>query len=247
MLSCNASGGGYGGSAGRSGGYSSGGGGGGSAGGFSAGSGASSGGNFAGGVISAAIQTRHNIEYKDVPSGGNIQPAMIEVGASPIPVNILFRSASSNLNVLQQHQGAGGDTQESQSEDEPHMLKHTVTKPIIQEVREVISPFRKITQEIQPVQEEINTIVARDQNNGMSGHVPVGNSVRMGGSGTISLGGGTGALSLGGAIGGQITVGEVKGSSGSVSGIGKGLSGKSAGGYAKGSSGSSSKASSGGY
>ena len=36
-------------------------------------------------------------------------------------------------------------------------------KPIYQEVREVISPYRKITQEIKPVQEEIMTIVARDQ------------------------------------------------------------------------------------
>jgi len=38
-------------------------------------------------------------------------------------------------------------------------MKHTVTKPIFQEVREVITPYRKITQEVQPVQEEIRTIV----------------------------------------------------------------------------------------
>lgn len=132
------------------GGYGSGGGGGGSYGGYS------------GGAIPAAIQTRHNIEYKEVPNTGSIQPATIEVGANAIPLNILFRSASSLLNVLQQHQGASGDTQESSSEDEPHRLMHTVTKPIIQEVREVISPFRKITQEIHPVQEEIQTIVARN-------------------------------------------------------------------------------------
>lgn len=83
------------------------------------------------------------------------------VGAQAIPVNMIFRSASSNLNVQQMHEGAAGSQQESQSEDEPHYLKHTVKKPILQEVYEVITPYRKITQEIKPVQEDIQTIIAR--------------------------------------------------------------------------------------
>ncbi|OTF69514.1 hypothetical protein BLA29_012443, partial [Euroglyphus maynei] len=78
---------------------------------------------------------------------------------------IIFRSASSSLNVLQRHQGSTGDTQESSSEDEPHRLLHTVTKPIIQEIHEVISPYRKIVQEVHPVQEEIKTVVAKNSNN----------------------------------------------------------------------------------
>lgn len=113
-------------------------------------------------LIPIAIQTRHNIEYRKVPSTGSIQTATVEVGANSIPINVIFRSASSLLNVLQQHQGALGDVQESSSQDEPHRLVHTVTKPIIQEIHEVISPFRKITQEVHPVQEEIQTIVARN-------------------------------------------------------------------------------------
>ena len=63
-------------------------------------------------------------------------------------INLSVFSASSNLNVVQQHQGAGGDTQETSSDvifilktvvlrnltkfisqDEPHILKHQVTKP----------------------------------------------------------------------------------------------------------------------
>ena len=98
-------------------------------------------------MINAAINTRHQIEFRDVPSTGNIiTPAVVEVGAGQVPLNILFRSASSSLNVLQAHDGAQGSTQESDSEDEPHVLKHSVTKPIIQEVREVITPSRKIVQ-----------------------------------------------------------------------------------------------------
>ena len=53
---------------------------------------------------------------------------------------ILLRSSSSNINVQQSHEGGGGDIQQSRSEDEPHILFHEVNKPIIQEVREVISP-----------------------------------------------------------------------------------------------------------
>ncbi len=69
------------------------------------------------------------MEYKEYPSTGYINPTSIEVGASHIPLNILFRSASSNLNVKQYHEGAQGSNQESQSEDEPHYLRHSVTKP----------------------------------------------------------------------------------------------------------------------
>lgn len=111
--------------------------------------------------IPMAVQTQHKIEYKEVPSSGTIETATVEVGAKSIPINVIFRSASSSLNVLQHHQGANGDTQQSSSEDEPHRLLHTVTKPIIQEIHEIISPFRKITQEVHPVKEEIQTIVAR--------------------------------------------------------------------------------------
>lgn len=217
-------GGGYGG--GGSGGY-----GGGSSGGYSSGGGGG-GGGYGGGVVPAAIQTRHNIEFRDVPSTGSIQPSTIEVGASSIPLNILFRSASSNLNVLQQHQGAGGDTQETSSEDEPHRLVHTVTKPIIQEVHEVISPFRKITQEIQPVQEEIQTIVARGMDQGGAGRYG-GNGGAGGGQqqfaygGGASMGGGR-SMGYGGSSGSGIEI--MKATSGS--GLGKGFSGKTAASYA---------------
>ena len=43
--------------------------------------------------------------------------------------DFMYFSASSNLNIQQVHEGAGGSNQETQSEDEPHVLKHQVTKP----------------------------------------------------------------------------------------------------------------------
>ncbi|KAF7489881.1 hypothetical protein SSS_09112 [Sarcoptes scabiei] len=111
--------------------------------------------------IPASIQSKHHIEYIDVPSSGEIKPTTIEVGANSIPLKIIFRSASSLLNIQQAHAGSEGSVQESKSEDEPHRLVHSVTKPIMQEIYEMITPYRKITQEIKPVQEEILTIVSR--------------------------------------------------------------------------------------
>ncbi|KAH9493677.1 hypothetical protein DERF_014415 [Dermatophagoides farinae] len=160
-------------------------GGGGGGGGYGGGGGFGAGGM---GVIQAAIQSRHNVQFYDVPSSGMINPTTIEVGAQAIPVNMIFRSASSNLNVQQMHQGAAGSQQESQSEDEPHILRHTVKKPIYQMVNEIITPYRKITQEVKPVQEDIQTIIARMSGGGYGG----------GGAGGMSGGGYGGGMSLGG-------------------------------------------------
>jgi hypothetical protein len=127
-------------------------------------------------VAPLAVQTSHQVQYADVPSGGSISPISVDVDANPIPINMVFRSASSLLNVEQAHQGTAGSVQESASEDEAHVLRHSVTKPVIQEVREVIQPFRKITQEVQPVSEQINTIVARGVNKAVLA-APVAQSV----------------------------------------------------------------------
>ncbi|XP_017487061.1 PREDICTED: pupal cuticle protein 36a-like [Rhagoletis zephyria] len=149
-------------------------------------------------VVQAAVQSKHQIEYRDVPSSQETVPTTIEVGANSVPLNILFRSASSNLNIQQMHEGAGGSNQETSSEDEPHLLKHQVTKPIIQE-------------EIQPVQEEILTIVARGQDQKKDSY---------GGSG------GGGAGGAGGYGGGASKMSQMS----SYGGSGGGAGGSSAGG-----------------
>lgn len=72
----------------------------------SGGYGGSSGGGYGGGqTVAAAIQTRHQLSYVDVPTTRNLNPATIEIGASQLPVTILFRSSSSSLNVQQAHDG----------------------------------------------------------------------------------------------------------------------------------------------
>ena len=159
--------------------------------GYGGGFGGGYGGGYGGGgglgqVVQAAIQTKHDIQFRDVPSTGSVAPTTIDVGASSVPLNILFRSASSNLNVLQQHDGAQGSNQESSSEDEAHRLVHSVTKPIIQEVNEIIAPRRIVQQQVQPVQEEVQTLVAR--NVGVAGGAIGGGLVAGGLSGSLGFG-----------------------------------------------------------
>ena len=131
--------------------------------------------------VQAAVISKHQVSYIDVPStpAQELKPTTIEVKANPVPINIILKSSSSKLNIQQEHQPSKGTVQQTESEDEPHILKHTVRKPIIQEVYEMITPYRFIKQELQPVQEEIQTIVARSekQNENENGNYNNKNSV----------------------------------------------------------------------
>lgn len=136
------------------------------------------------------------------------QPQIVEVEAGNLPLTIHFKSASSALNVVQTHQpGNAGEPQHTSSEDEPHRLVHEVTKPVIQEVREIITPFRRVIQEIKPVQEEIQTIIAKGEPRGNLAASGMGGGLALGGGGSSGggfggSGGGFGGLSIGGSGGG---------------------------------------------
>lgn len=150
-----------------------------------------------GGVVPAAIQSRRNIQFYDVASNFDAaEPITVDVGQSPASqLNIRFRSSSSPLAVEQDHAPAPGSVRETSSEDEPHVLRHTVSRPIYQEVHEVIKPFRRVTQEIQPVQENVETVVARGDEisgGGISGTVLTADSGEIGGSAGFISGGGAG-------------------------------------------------------
>jgi hypothetical protein len=163
-----------------------------------------------------------------------MQPQIVEVDAGQLPLTIHFKSASSNINVVQTHQPSdAGEIKQTSSEDEPHRLVHEVTKPIIQEVREIITPFRRVIQEIRPVQEEIQTIVARGE--------PRSRGFADGGFG----GGAIGGAAIGG--GGAVSRVSVSGGGAGYSGGGLSSGGYSSGGYSSGghSSGGYSGASSG--
>ena len=200
-------------------------------------------------IVPAAMISNHHVKHYDVPSSGYIHPTSIDVPPNYIPVNFVFRSASSQVNVAQKHESAPGSFRESHSQDEPHKLVHTVTKPIIQEVREVISPFRRVTQEIEPVREQVQTIVARGIMNGVGfgggngGGFGGGNGGGFGGGNGVGFGGGNGG-GFGGGNGGGFGGGFGGGNGGALGagflggfgGAGGGY-GQSASGYGGGSSG----------
>ncbi|OTF70732.1 DFP2-like protein, partial [Euroglyphus maynei] len=143
------------------------------------------GGGYGGyGSIEAAIYSNHKVDVIPVPSKkGYGAPTYIDVPGGALPVYINFQSQSSPVYVKQQHYGMSGSYQKSYSYDEPHKLVHEVTKPIVQEVREVIKPYRKVVQTIKPVHEEVLTLVHKGTGYGDGGY---------GGSGGGGGGGGYG-------------------------------------------------------
>jgi len=119
----------------------------------------------AGPVNAAVLSAGRTVDYRSVPfSGDAIVPQVVDVPPTEQPVQLNFHSKSSPLIVSQTHiPGEPGQVQVTQSEDEPHRLVHTVTKPVIQEVNEVIQPYRQLTQEVNPVIEQAHTTVSQGE------------------------------------------------------------------------------------
>ena len=116
------------------------------------------------GPVSLAVRSQQNVQYYDIPSvQTQAQPYQVMVESQSVPMTMMFRTYSSPMNVKHQHVQSQGSVQESHSEDQPHILRHTVHKPIVQEIHEVITPMRTIRQEVRPVEENIQTLVARGQ------------------------------------------------------------------------------------
>ena len=85
-------------------------------------------------VIPLAVKTRQTFDFipVDIPME-RTEPYIIEVGANSLPLVMQFKSASSRLQIEQNHAGSGLDRMvETTSEDQPKHLRHKVVKPIIQ-------------------------------------------------------------------------------------------------------------------
>lgn len=101
------------------------------------------------GPVSAAVQTKRTVEVKPVRvPEDHVEPHVVDVEASVQPVHVVFRSSSNPIMVNQIHKPADPNKVErTESEDEPHRVQHRVTRPIIQQVHEIIQPYRKVLQE----------------------------------------------------------------------------------------------------
>ncbi|UXI14168.1 DFP1 [Sarcoptes scabiei] len=124
-----------------------------------------------GGQIDAAVMSKQDI--RTIPmmsqrSGGGSTP-VIDINSSPGSITLRFNSASTQINAIQKHMTRQGTVQKANVMAEPDLLIQNVQKPVIQKVREVITPFRKVLQEVRPVQEQVETVIARGMENGGSG------------------------------------------------------------------------------
>ena len=113
--------------------------------------------------IPAAVYSHHNVEVVPVKSYGYSKSVSVDVPSTKNPIYMNFQTQSSPLYVNQRHYGAMGSYHHSSSYDEPHKLVHYVTKPVYQELYEVVKPYRKVVQKIQPVHEEVVTVVKKGE------------------------------------------------------------------------------------
>ncbi|KAH9387923.1 hypothetical protein TYRP_009123 [Tyrophagus putrescentiae] len=113
-------------------------------------------------TVSAAIQQLgRTVEYRPLAyQEAPIQAQVIEIEPSDNPGSPALQDplldASHSPAVPQQY--------ETKKEvDEPQRLAIEVQRPAIQEVREIISPYRQLEQQINPVQESLHTVVTKGE------------------------------------------------------------------------------------
>lgn len=119
--------------------------------------------------MDAAIHSEHSVHT--VPVSSSKLPAktpVVNINGDALPLTMRFNTVSTRINAVQKHISHPGQVQKHNTVDEPDLLIQNIQKPVIQEVHEVITPMRKITQEVRPVQERIQTIIARGQDGGGS-------------------------------------------------------------------------------
>ncbi|KAJ6221939.1 hypothetical protein RDWZM_000484 [Blomia tropicalis] len=125
--------------------------------------------------VQQITQQQQTVDYLNVPHAQSPpEPANLLVDSHMTPISLVYRSFGAPINIMQKHIPAPPTFRQTQSEEEPHRHLHTIHKPVIQEVREIITPIRTVRQEILPVQENVETVVAKAGPIGPIGGQPVG-------------------------------------------------------------------------
>lgn len=116
-------------------------------------------------VIGAVQQLGRTVEYRPLAYQEQpIQAQVVEIEPSDNPVHLHFKTRSSTLSLSQSHTPAVPQQYETQKEvDQPQRLAIEVQRPAIQEVREIIAPYRQLEQTIYPVQESLHTVVTKGE------------------------------------------------------------------------------------
>ena len=124
----------------------------------------SDGGGYSMNGVDAAIHSKHSVQIIPVSGSKHMgKTPVVDINSEPLPLTLRFNSHSTRILPIQKHFSHSGQVYKQNAIDEPDVLIQNIRKPIIQEVREIITPYRKVVQEIQPVMEEIHTIVAKGE------------------------------------------------------------------------------------
>lgn len=99
-------------------------------------------------AVDAAVKSYQSINTYPVASMREVKNPVVDINSGPLPLTLRFNTHSSHINAIQKHFGQPGTVQKSSAVDEPDLLIQTIKKPVINEIREVISPYRHRTQEV---------------------------------------------------------------------------------------------------
>lgn len=77
--------------------------------------------------------------YQNMKLSAPMKSTILVESAHSSPVNIMFRSTSSSINVMQDHKPSKGTIRYMNTQEEPVQLVMNITKPIVQHVRKKTS------------------------------------------------------------------------------------------------------------
>lgn len=98
-----------------------------------------------------AVHTRQRVNYIPTPSSGYAAPTPVGLDAQSPPISLNYRTFSAPISIQHVHVPGQGSFRATASQDPPHVRVHSVTKPIVQELREIIVPQRQVRQQVLPV------------------------------------------------------------------------------------------------
>lgn len=107
----------------------------------------------------AVISSHKHKTYRVPPKHHRAKPTVINLEGRAYPVILNFDSMSSPLLTNHHHHASEAHHKNSYSLDHAHTHVHTISKPVVHEVREVISPYRNVYRVVEPVKEQVNTFV----------------------------------------------------------------------------------------
>ena len=105
----------------------------------------------------APVKSYHSVHTYPGHSHHEHKTPVVNIDGHPLSLKVNFNSHSSHIHTSQHHFGQPGKHQKSYHVDEPDVLVQYIKKPIIQEVHEVITPYRHRTQKVMPVHEKVET------------------------------------------------------------------------------------------